>query len=103
MRTCTWVFCFKLLSIFILVEANVEKTVFLTPSLTSSTGEFPNVGNFNLDTLTPKKRSIRRQIPAIFANTTNPQGAEIWFFLKGLEEQKRYEVRICWAATVSLP
>ena len=84
------------------VLANVEKTIFLGPEAIHIPNAHPNLADLHLDILTPVHWSIRRQLIASFPNSTNPKGIETWMLLDGLEQDRRYEVRTCWVATVSL-
>jgi hypothetical protein len=93
--------CLGLLWSVLSTVANVEKTVFLTPSAVPSTSHI-DLGVLDLDVLSPSKRVIRRRLPAIFANSTYPLGTITWLLLEDLAGQQRYEVRVCWAATVCL-
>lgn len=81
---------------------NVEKTIFLAPPSISIPSGHPNLQDLYLDVLsTPLSLlSLRRQLPASFPTPTHPRGNETWLLLEGLEEGRRYEVRICWAASV---
>lgn len=80
--------------------ANVEKTIFLAPSFMPIQINY-DLAALNLDVLSPSKKALRRRLPASFANSTNPQGSTTWFLLENLVSQQRYEVRVCWTATVS--
>lgn len=84
------------------ILGNVEKTIFLTPPPISLLPSRLNLDDLHLESLSLSNRSLRRQIPAVFPSTLHPHGTETWLRLEGLKEQQRYEVRICWAATVSL-
>lgn len=92
--------CLGLLWSVLSTVANVEKTVFLTPAVPSTS--HIDLGVLDLDVLSPSKRVIRRRLPAIFANSTYPLGTITWLLLEDLAGQQRYEVRVCWAATVCL-
>lgn len=92
--------CLGLLWRTIPAWGNVEKTIFLAPSLVPTKAHY-SLAALNLDVLSPSKKAIRRRLPASFANLTNPQGSTTWFLLENLVSQQRYEVRVCWAATVS--
>lgn len=81
--------------------ANVEKTVFVTPSVVSKTTHI-DLTALDFDVLSPNKKVIHRRLPATFPNSTNPLGTTTWLLLENLVGQRRYEVRVCWAATVSL-
>lgn len=101
--TAMWVLAvFVTLSLRILsVLANVEKTIFLGPEAIHIPQTHPNLDHLHLDILNPSSWGIRRRVVATFPNSTNPKGSETWVLLDGLEHDQRYEVRICWAATVS--
>lgn len=106
-----------LLVIFPLANANVEKTIFLgppppplSPSLSSSTNPFnPDLSDLGLDRLSPPTPILRTKLNASFPDTNTDadasaspggKGTESWFLLEGLIPGQRYEVRVCWAATV---
>jgi hypothetical protein len=86
-------------------HANVEKTIFLapTPSPLSSSNITPDLSDLGLDLLSPENNILRTNLNASFPSTAKPDGAESWFLLEGLNPGQRYEVRVCWLATVSLP
>lgn len=81
---------------------NVEKVIFLAPPSISIPSSHSNLQDLYLDVLsTPLSLlSLRRQLPASFPSPTDPRGNETWLLLEGLEVGRRYEVRICWLATV---
>src|SRR6186713_1290493 len=86
-------------------NANVEKIVFVhteqfTPHSLSTTIR-DALGSPHLEVLTPSNPSIRRNIHAQFPPKPSPGPSEAWFLLEGLEIGSRYEVRVCWGATVS--
>ncbi len=83
------------------VLANVEKTIFRGPEAIQIPKAHPNLEDLRLESLTPSHWSLRRQVVASFPNFTNAKGSETWLLLDGLEYNQRYEVRICWVATVS--
>ena len=83
------------------VLANVEKTIFLGPKAIHIPKAHPNLDDLHLDILTQSDWTLRRQLVATFPNSTHPTGTETWVLLDGLEQDQRYEVRVCWAATVS--
>ena len=85
-----------------LVHGNVEKTIFLAPTYIQLPQQHPTLEHLHLQILSPLNSTIRRQLPAAFPKPTSPKGVEAWFLLDGLTQHQRYEVRICWAATVSL-
>lgn len=86
-----------------LVHGNVEKTIFLAPeAIQIPQQQHPNLRDLNLQVLSPSKPQLRRQLPAAFPTPANPKGIAAWFLLERLTQHQRYEVRICWAATVSV-
>ena len=112
-------FLLIILIILPLANANVEKTIFLgppppplSPSLSSSTNPFnPDLSDLGLDRLSPPTPILRTKLNASFPDTDvgagldasaggKGKGTESWFLLEGLVPGQRYEVRVCWAATV---
>ena len=85
-----------------LVQGNVEKTIFFGPEAIQIPQQHPSLQDLKLETLSPSKPDLRRQLSAAFPKPSTPKGTEAWFLLEGLKQHQRYEVRICWAATVSL-
>lgn len=83
-----------------LIYANVEKVVFLGPQAIHNLDQRPGLDELNLIALNPSHGSIRTHLSASFPTSTNPQGTEAWFLVEGLSEHQRYEVRVCWSATV---
>lgn len=88
------------------VNANVEKVVFLGPSpvaLAAVPNAPPSLDALRLDSLSPALGAVvATQLPVRFPSAPAPRGLESWYLLRGLEDRRRYEVRICWPATVSL-
>jgi len=86
-----------------LTSANVEKTIFLGPEPVNIPNQQPSLSTLNIDTLTPDDNnwSLRTQIEASFPTADSQRGSSSWFILDNLTEGQRYEVRICWLATVS--
>ena len=85
-----------------LVLGNVEKTIFVAPEAIQIPQQHPNLEDLNIEALSPSRFELRRQLPAAFPAPSDPKGIEAWFLLNRLTQHQRYEVRICWAATVSL-
>jgi hypothetical protein len=80
-----------------LVEANVEKTIFLGPRAVT----LPNAHALpGLDDLHPDKSILETRLSVQFLTASSPRGLESWYLLRGLREGQRYEVRLCWPATV---
>jgi hypothetical protein len=80
--------------------ANTEKVIFLGPSTLQIPVEPPTLENLQLDTLSPAAWSVRTHVEAEFPTDIAKYGQSKWLLLHSLEEGRRYEVRICWAATV---
>lgn len=83
-----------------LVSANVEKTIFLGPEPINIPQLSPSLSDLNIDVLTPEYWSLRSHIDAIFPTEELNRGKETWLILDDLTEGQRYEVRVCWLATV---
>jgi hypothetical protein len=82
------------------VLGNVEKVIFLGPgSLQVSTTE-PTLEDLQIPALSPEQSTLRIELRAEFPTISAPKGQSSWILLEGLTEGQRYEVRICWAATV---
>ena len=97
-NTCTALICLFLVIRW--VSANVEKIIFLGPSSTRLPDEYPDLAQLGLHELYQQRSSVRTYLPASFQSEEKPEGDETWILLDGLEKGRRYEVRICWAATV---
>ena len=82
------------------VSANVEKTIFLAPAAEPPPPD-ASIDNLLLPRLSPQYPSVRTFINASFRVAGSPKGTQTWLLIEGLQSQKRYEVRICWLATVS--
>lgn len=83
-------------------SANTEKTIFLGPETVNIPGHSTSLAALNIATLTPAHFSLRTHLNAVFPTASFPKGAETWLILDNLTEGQRYEVRVCWMATVSL-
>jgi hypothetical protein len=100
MHTIAWLLC--ILGSILTVYANVEKTIFLGPSAIALPNARPGLGDLDVDTLEPAELPIlATQLSVEFPTKSTPRGLESWYLLRGLEEGRRYEVRICWPAFVS--
>jgi hypothetical protein len=83
------------------VFANVEKTIFLGPPAIGVPNQHPNLDDLCLIPLSPRHSTARTRLNASFPTADAPKGEETWILLDGLTPGARYEVRICWLATVS--
>lgn len=84
------------------VLSNTEKTIFLGPPSLQIPAERPTLSDLKLQALSPLSSSLRTYIQAEFPTNASVHGQASWYLLEGLQECRRYEVRICWAATVGL-
>ncbi|KAF2443841.1 hypothetical protein P171DRAFT_415614 [Karstenula rhodostoma CBS 690.94] len=97
MRTIAWLLC--TLGSISTVHANVEKTIFLGPSAIVLPNVRPGIDELDVDTLEPAELPIlATQLSVKFPTESAPRGLDSWYLLRGLEEGRRYEVRICWPA-----
>jgi hypothetical protein len=83
------------------VNANVEKTIFLGPSAVTLPDVPPSLDDLHLHSLSSLEPILATQLAVHFPSHSKPHGLESWYLLTGLEEGRRYELRICWPATVS--
>jgi len=85
----------------VLVQANVEKTIFVTPAAQVLPHD-ASIDNLYLTRLSERVPRVRTYINATFPTPDEPKGTETWMLLEELRPKTRYEVRLCWLATVSL-
>lgn len=85
-----------------LIQANVEKTIFLAPTAATVPSGEPDIGDLGLERLSPENHVVRTRLNASFPSETTPSGTDSWFFLENLIPGQRYEVRVCWLATVCI-
>lgn len=92
----------QLLLFCLLVRANVEKLVFLGPQRGPEVEELPDTAWLTgLSLLSPLSTSARLQLLARFPSTPASWSlSETWIVLEGLKVGQRYELRVCWSATV---
>ena len=88
-------FCFQF------ALGNVEKIIFKGPAPLSIPSEGPTLENLQLLTINPTNATLRTPIQPMWANEEFPKGTTSWFIMHNLTEGQRYELRLCWAATVS--
>jgi hypothetical protein len=82
------------------VLGNVEKTIFVAPPPTTMPETGPTLDNLCLNKLQPSSPKLRTPLPVKFPHKETPHGLQSWYILDNLSPGKRYEVRICWPATV---
>lgn len=98
--------CLQLIYILIfisLTSANVEKTIFIAPVPSTVPAENSAIDDLGLDRLSPTDYMLRTSLNASFPTADETLGSESWLYLEDLDPGQRYEVRICWLATVSHP
>ena len=82
------------------VFANVEKAIFVAPRdkyILPAT-----LADLDLNIITPTSNAVRRQLQRRSFEFNSPEAAVTWYLLDDLTPDQRYEIRICWAATVGL-
>lgn len=84
-----------------LVAANVEKTTFIAPEVLTVPQDAA-IDNLLLQSLNPDNFSVKTYLNASFPTPEQPKGLETWALLEGLIPGRRYELRVCWLATVHL-
>jgi hypothetical protein len=84
------------------VIANTEKVIFLGPEARAVPVDSPTLDDLQLPELSPHRWALRTHLDAAFPTEDAALGASSWVLLNGLKEGQRYEVRVCWAATVRL-
>lgn len=93
--------CLTVLTVLLgLVGANTEKVIFTAPSITTLGDARPNLLDLHLETLTPHKFTLRTSLPVDFPSDQQTKGVQSWYLLQGLNQGQRYELRVCWPATV---
>lgn len=96
--------CLQLVYVLSFIQpaaGNVEKTIFVAPPPSTVPAENIAIDDLGLDRLSPTEYTLRTHLNASFPTTDEPHGSESWFYLEDLNPGQRYEVRICWLATVS--
>lgn len=86
-----------------LAFGNTEKIIFLGPATVEIPNISPGLDDLALVTLSPTEPTFRTRLPRAFPTSAGDPGLQSWFLLRGLERGHRYEIRVCWAATVWLP
>jgi hypothetical protein len=96
-------FIWALLALYAtLAQANVEKTIFLAPTTATVPSGEPDIDDLGLERLSPESPVVRTHLNASFPSNDAPEGTDSWFFLENLIPGQRYEVRVCWLATVCI-
>ena len=82
-----------------LTLANVEKTIFKTQKSARPISAFNHITS-QLGRLSPSQTALQNTIEVSSPlQSTQDQGTASWLLLDGLEEDRRYEARVCWLAT----
>lgn len=86
-----------------LITANVEKLIFLGPKKSDEPPQLlSHAFGSQLEILSPANYTLQRRLHAAFPwDPARKEDSEAWILLQNLEEGRRYEVRVCWGATVS--
>lgn len=83
-----------------LARANTEKVIFTAPENIDLGHARPGLLDLRLDTLSPISLALRTALPVAFPSDSEPRGLQSWYILHDLVQGQRYEVRVCWPATV---
>jgi len=81
-------------------SANTEKTIFVAPDSINLGDARPSLLDLRLDTFGPANLALRAALPVVFPSESSPRGLNSWYLLQDLTQGQRYEVRVCWSATV---
>lgn len=82
-------------------QANTEKVIFTAPKNVDFGHVRPNLLDLHLETLSPTNLALRTALPVAFPSDQEHRGLQSWYLLQTLTQGQRYEVRLCWPATVS--
>lgn len=94
--------CLILLASAATVAANVEKAIFVAGQTATGGAEYFYSGLADvLPRLTPNLNAWRTDLPAAFSWAEGfPDNGTTWMILGDLNAGQRYELRVCWTATV---
>lgn len=91
------------------VAANADKIIFTAPEPVTYPLASPSLADLNLDVIGPENLSLRTHLSRVFRDDDfdpeqpeRPRGLASWFILDSLTPSQRYELRVCWAAIVSI-
>lgn len=82
--------------------ANTEKAIFTAPEAVALSDTQPSLEALQLRTLTHPNSTLRTSLDVTFPSESTPRGRDHWYLLRDLVQGQRYELRVCWAAIVSL-
>lgn len=80
--------------------ANTEKAIFIAPEAIALPDAQPSLDTLQLHALTHRNSTLRTSLDVVFPNDLSPRGQDHWYLLRNLSQGQRYELRVCWAATV---
>ncbi|KXT06678.1 hypothetical protein AC578_8546 [Pseudocercospora eumusae] len=78
--------------------ANTEKLIFTAPKALTWPHSASRVQALALSVISPANSTLQTSLPVAFPHRDRPRGRDSWYLLSHLEEHRRYEVRVCWAA-----
>ena len=84
-----------------LVLANTEKIIFISHSHELPQTELTVLNGLQILKLDKYHTSVRHQLPVESATKKSLLRKQSWLLVEGLEEGRRYEIRVCWAAVVN--
>lgn len=86
-----------------LTVANVEKVIFVHPHHQPNLPDDLVFDDLGIHHLSPSIPITRTYLNASFPTKDKQLGTDSWFYLDNLVPGTRYEVRVCWLATVCSP
>ena len=95
-----WSSLFAILLLIPWAVANVEKTIFIAPDPMPIPRHHLTLSAPNIHSLAHNNTFLRTHIKAGPASASFSTGMATWLLLRDLNPGQRYEVRVCWAATV---
>ncbi|KAF7189205.1 hypothetical protein HII31_09627 [Pseudocercospora fuligena] len=91
-----------LISLFALLVttalANTEKVIFTAPKAITLPDSGPHLQALGLSVISQANSTLATSLSVAFPSKDRPRGLDSWYLLNDLEEDRRYEVRVCWAA-----
>ena len=84
------------------VLANTEKIIFITPEIVTNSKLNQLTERIDIPAIYPESGRTHIKLPVDFGTSENPNGCQSWYLLRALEKGRRYEIKLCWAATVSI-
>ncbi|EME86389.1 uncharacterized protein MYCFIDRAFT_130216 [Pseudocercospora fijiensis CIRAD86] len=78
--------------------ANTEKVIFTAPKSITLPDSGPRLEALGLRAISHTNRALQTSLSVAFPIKDRPRGLASWYLLSDLEEDQRYEVRVCWAA-----